>query len=72
MKNLKGIIRELVQEVLEETSVSGGGAAGASFTPGAGEQYMTTRAFNPNKKAKGTSRNKKHKSGIIVKHLWGK
>lgn len=62
MKNLKGIIRELVQEVINEMSVTGGGTAGASSVPGDGMNYS----------APFTLKNKKHKSGIIVKHLWGK
>ena len=38
---------------LEEMSTTGGTA---TFTPGKGAQYATAYAFNPNKKAKGTSR----------------
>lgn len=39
-------------EELDETSTTGGGVAGASFTPGAGEQYATPKAFGKNKKYK--------------------
>lgn len=34
---------KVLKEVLEEMSVTGGGA---SFTPGTGEQYATPRAFS--------------------------
>jgi hypothetical protein len=75
-------IKELIQKRLKEESATG---TGASFTPGAGEQYATPNAFNPNKKAKGTAHNYYYKlgfkpvnqkalnkaaKGIEVKHLW--
>jgi hypothetical protein len=50
-------LKKIIKEKLSEISASGGGTAGASFSTGAGEQYATPFAFNPNKKAKGTSRN---------------
>jgi hypothetical protein len=71
-----------IKNQLEEISVSGGGVAGASFTPGVGAQYATPFAFNKNKKADGTARNyyyklgykpvsKKNKdSGLEVKQLF--
>ena len=58
---------------------------GASFTPGKGAQYATPKAFNPNKKAKGTATNyyyklgykpvdvkklRKQAKGIETKDLW--
>lgn len=45
---------------VDEVSMTGGGA---SFTPGTGEQYATPYAFNPNKKASGTSSNYYYKLG---------
>jgi len=42
-----------IKDLIEEVSMSGGGTAGASFTPGTGEQYATPKAFNSNKNAKG-------------------
>ena len=57
----------------------------ASFTPGTGANYATPFAFNPNKKAKGTSRNyylkmgwkpvnkeqmRKQAKGMEYKDLW--
>jgi len=41
-----------IKSQLEEISMSGGGAAGATFTPGTGEQYATPNAFSKNKKGK--------------------
>ena len=52
-----------IKNQLEEISLTGGGVAGATFTPGIGAQYATPYAFNPNKKAKGTSRNYYYKLG---------
>ena len=46
-------LRELIQKKLQEMSATGAGAGAGSFTPGAGAQYATPYAFNPNKKAKG-------------------
>jgi hypothetical protein len=45
-------IKELVSKRLKEMSATG---TGASFTPGAGANYATPTAFNPNKKADGTN-----------------
>lgn len=45
----------------KEQSTTGGSA---SFTPGTGMQYSTPFAFNPNKKAKGTSRDYMYKLGF--------
>ena len=42
-----------IKDLIEEVSMSGGGTAGPSFTPGTGEQYATPKAFNSNKNAKG-------------------
>ena len=50
-------LKEIIRKVVTEMSATGGGTAGASMSAGAGEQYATPFAFNPNKKAKGTSRN---------------
>jgi hypothetical protein len=78
-------IKQIIKKVLTEMSMSGGGTAGASFSAGAGEQYATPFAFNPNKKAKGTSRNyylklgwkpvnrkqmRKKAKGMEYKDLW--
>ena len=52
-----------IKNQLEEISVTGGGGAGATFTPGVGAQYATPFAFNKNKKADGTSRNYYYKLG---------
>jgi len=43
-------LRELIQKKLQEMSATGAGAGAGSFTPGAGAQYATPYAFNPNKK----------------------
>jgi len=43
----KSEILRLVQEVLDEISTTG---TGASFTPGAGAQYATPKAFSKTKK----------------------
>jgi len=75
-------IKELIQKQLKEISATG---TGASFTAGAGANYATPYAFNPNKKAEGAKNiyyyklgfkpvnqkalNKKAK-GIEIKHLW--
>jgi len=78
-------LREIIRKVVTEISATGGGTAGASFSPGAGGQYATPFAFNPNKKAKGTSRNyylkmgwklvnkeqmRKQAKGMEYKDLW--
>jgi hypothetical protein len=75
-------IKDLIQKRLKEISATG---TGASFTAGAGENYATPYAFNPNKKAKGTAHNYYYKlgfkpvnqkalnkkaKGIEIKHLW--
>jgi hypothetical protein len=75
-------IKNLVSKRLKEMSATG---TGASFTPGAGENYATPTAFNPNKKADGTAHNYYYKlgfkpvnkkalnkaaKGIEVKQLW--
>ena len=75
-------LREIILKKLSEESATG---TGASFTAGAGENYATPYAFNPNKKAKGAKNiyyyklgfkpvnakalNKAAK-GIDVKKLW--
>jgi hypothetical protein len=73
-------IREIVKAKLKETSATSQG--GASFTPGAGEQYATPKAFNKNKNAKGEATkyyyklgykpvpNKIKGSGLEVKQLF--
>jgi hypothetical protein len=53
----------IIKSQLEEISMSGGGAAGASFSPGTGEQYATPFAFNKNKKALGAASNYYYKLG---------
>ena len=52
-----------IKNQLDEISLSGGGVAGAGFTPGVGAQYATPFAFNKNKKADGTARNYYYKLG---------
>jgi hypothetical protein len=80
---MKDRIKEIIKKVLKEMSATG---TGASFTPGTGANYATPNAFNPNKKADGTSNNyyvkklgfkpvnksKLHKQakGIESKQLW--
>lgn len=41
-----------IKSTLEEISMTGGGTAGATFTPGTGEQYATPNAFSKGKKGK--------------------
>jgi hypothetical protein len=75
-------LKDIILKKLSEESATG---TGASFTAGAGENYATPVAFNPNKNAKGTSRNYYYKlgfkpvnqkalnkaaKGIDVKKLW--
>lgn len=52
-------VAKIIREVLAENSTTGGGCAGASFTPGAGEQYASPKAFGKNKS-----------KTIIRKDLW--
>jgi hypothetical protein len=54
-------IREIVKAKLKETSATSQG--GASFSPGAGEQYATPKAFNKNKNAKGEATKYYYKLG---------
>ena len=78
-------LKEIIRKVVTEISATGGGVAGAGMSIGAGEQYATPFAFNPNKKAKGTSRNyylkmgwkpvnkeqmRKQAKGMEYKDLW--
>jgi len=44
-------LKNIIRKQLEEESATG---TGASFTAGAGENYATPNAFNPNTNAKGT------------------
>ena len=46
-------IRNIIRKALDEESATGAGASAGSFNPGAGANYATPNAFNPNKKAKG-------------------
>ena len=48
---LVSLVREVMQE-LDEANVTNAG--GASFTPGAGAQYATPKAFGKNNRAKRT------------------
>jgi hypothetical protein len=61
-------LKKLVKQCLEETSSTNIG--GATFTPGAGEQYSTPKAFNKNKKSKGAKNIYYYKLGYknIPKH----
>lgn len=54
-------IREIVKSKLKEISATSQG--GATFTPGAGEQYATPKAFNKNKNAKGAATKYYYKLG---------
>lgn len=56
-------IKELIRKSLGEMSATGAGAGAGHFEPGAGAQYATPAAFNPNKKAKGTQHNYYYKLG---------
>jgi hypothetical protein len=53
---LKQEIKKKVMELLkmDEESITG---SGATFSPGAEEQYAANAAYNPDRKAKGTARN---------------
>lgn len=53
---LKQEIKKKVMELLkmDEESLTG---SGATFSPGAGEQYAANAAYNPDRKAKGTAHN---------------
>ena len=61
MDKLKELIKKILKEKsgkdVNEESSTGSGPSAATFTPGTGEQYTSKLAFNPNKKAQGTSRN---------------
>jgi hypothetical protein len=52
---------KVIKETLNEMSTSGCGCAGASMTPGQGEQYASPRAFKKKSKKPQT---------VIVKKLW--
>lgn len=49
---------------VSETSMTGGGASGGTFTPGEGAQYATPYAFNKDKKAKGSASKYYYKLGF--------
>ena len=57
---IKNIIKEKIKK-LKETS--GTGTGGASFSPGAGAQYATPKAFNKDKNAPGTASKYYYKLG---------
>lgn len=42
----KSELTELVKKIMQEQSATGGGVAGASFTPGVGMNYATPVAFS--------------------------
>lgn len=42
-------LREAVKSVLKEMSMTGGGTAGAAFTPGVGMNYATPKTFKKKK-----------------------
>ena len=80
-------IKEIIRAKLKEMSATGAGAGAAHFEPGAGAQYATPFAFNPNKKAKGAQNiyyyklgwkpvpvEKLHKASKTIDHkdLWKK
>ena len=60
---LKKEIKLKVLELLKVDEESSTGT-GATFQAGAGEQYASNKAYNPNKKAKGTAHN-------YLKNKWG-
>lgn len=83
----KDKIKEIIRAKLKEMSATGAGAGAAHFEPGAGAQYTTPFAFNPNKKAKGAQNiyyyklgwkpvpvEKLHKASKTIDHkdLWKK
>ena len=72
-----------IKDTIEEVSMTGGGTAGASFSPGTGEQYATPFAFNKDKNAKGAKNIYYYKlgfkpvpkitpKGYDIKNLWKK
>lgn len=61
LDEVKGKLKEILVNKIMEVSATGGTA---TFTPGVGAQYATKFAFNPNKKAEGTSRNYYFKMGF--------
>ena len=61
LDEVKSKLKEILVNKIMEVSATGGTA---SFTPGVGAQYATKFAFNPNKKAEGTSRNYYFKMGF--------
>jgi len=68
----KDKIKEIIRAKLKEMSATGAGAGAAHFEPGAGAQYATPFAFNPNKKAKGAQNIYHYKLGwkpVPVKKL---
>ena len=42
-------LKELVKKTLKEMSMTGGGTAGAAFSPGVGMNYATPKAFKKKK-----------------------
>lgn len=42
-------LKELVKKTLQEMSMTGGGTAGAAFSPGVGMNYATPKAFKKKK-----------------------
>jgi hypothetical protein len=57
---IKNIIKERIKKMME---TSGTGTGGASFSPGAGAQYATPKAFNKDKDAPGTASKYYYKLG---------
>ena len=83
----ENVVKDLIRGKLKEMSATGAGAGAGHFEPGAGANYATPNAFNPNKKAKGAQNiyyyklgwkpvdaEKLHKQakGIEHKDLWKK
>lgn len=59
-----------IKDLIDEISITGGGAGAASFSPGTGMQYATPFAFNKNKKAKGSASKYYYKLGYkLVKEM---
>jgi len=59
----KSEVERIIKEVLDEMSVSGGGA---SFTPGSGEQYATPRAFSKKGQRSNAAIESSKRSGMKV------
>ena len=48
------VLKEIIKKTLMEMSMTGGGTAGATFSPGVGINYATPKAFKKTKTTYGT------------------